>query len=297
MPERFPLGRGRAIVVAVAFSLSMVMLPRVSSAGPVLPVFKASNFAPGAPINNRYFPLVPGTTYRSAAHTSDPDTGESGFEVDEDFVTSQTRNIAGVPARVVHSQVFLDDVLIEDTQDYYAQDKSGNVWYLGENTRAFEYDDKGKVISTDTSGSWLIGVHGGKPGYIMPAHPTVGFNYYQEFSPADEAVDQAKIVSLDRTVTTPAGRFTHTIRTLESSAAEPGVFESKFYAPGVGPVLVQENLDLATGKALNKIPLVRVTHGSSAAAVPLPPGAWGGSAGLVIIASTTWLRGRAARRQ
>ena len=25
----------------------------------------------------------------------------------------------------------------------------------------------------------------------MPAHPTVGFNYYQEFSPADEAVDQA----------------------------------------------------------------------------------------------------------
>jgi len=294
MSERSPLGRGRLVAAAVAFLMSAVTLSRTGLAGPILPVFKASNFTPGAPINNRYFPLVPGTTYRSAAHTSDPDTGESGFEVDKDFVTSQTRNIAGVPARVVHSQVFLDDVLIEDTQDYYAQDKAGNVWYLGESTRAFEYDDNGKVISTDTSGSWLTGVHGGKPGYIMPAHPTVGLNYYQEFSPADEAVDQAKIVSLDRTVTTPAGHFTHTIRTLESSAAEPGVFESKFYARGVGPVLVQENLDLAKGRALNKIPLVSVTHGNTPAAVPLPAGVWGGAAGLaLLLAGTTLSRRRA----
>src|SRR3954454_2065868 len=189
MPGRSPLGAGRVVAAAaVAFSFSAVTLPRVAPAGPVLPAFSPSNFTPGAPINNTYFPLVPGTTYRSAAHTSDPDTGESGFEVDEDFVTSQTRSIAGVPARVVHSRVFLDKVLIEDTQDYYAQDKSGNVWYLGESTRAFEYDDNGKVISTDTSGSWLTGVHGAKPGYIMPANPKVGFNYYQEFSPADEAV-------------------------------------------------------------------------------------------------------------
>src|SRR4051812_33345699 len=261
MPGRSPLGRGRIVAAAVALSLSTVLLPRASAAGPILPAFNPSNFTPGAPINNRYFPLVPGTTYRSAAHTSDPDTGESGFEVDEDFVTSQTRSIAGVPARIVHSRVFLDNVLIEDTQDYYAQDRSGNVWYLGEATRAFEYDDNGKVISTDTSGSWLTGAHGAKPGYIMPPHPTVGFNYSQEFSPADEAVDQAKIVSLDRTIPVPAGHFTHTIRTLESSAAELGVFESKFYAPGIGPALVQEDLDLTTGQSLNKIPLVSVTDG------------------------------------
>jgi hypothetical protein len=295
MPERSPLGRGRIIAAAVAFSLSTVVLPRGLSAGPVLPVFKASDFTPGAPINNPYFPLPPGTTYRSAAHTSDPDTGQSGFEVDEDFVTSKTETIAGVPARVVHSRVFLDNVLTEDTQDFYAQDKSGNVWYLGESTRAFEYDDKGNIISTDTSGSWRTGVHGAKPGYIMPAHLTVGFNFYQEFAPADEAVDQAKIVSLDRTVTTPAGHFTHAIRTLESSAAELGVFESKFYAPGVGPVLVQENLDLATGKALNKIPLVSVTHGNAPAAVPLPEGAWPGAAGLIVLTAGMTLSRRRAR--
>ena len=300
MPGRSPLGAGRTVVAtaAVAFSFSTVALSRATSAGPVLPVFKASNFTPNAPINNRYFPLVPGTTFRSAAHTSDPDTGESGFEVDEDFVTSQTRNIAGVPARIVHSRVFLDNVLIEDTQDYYAQDKSGNVWYMGESTKAFEYDDNGKIVSTDTSGSWLTGVHGAKPGYIMPAHLTVGFNYYQEFSPVDEAVDQAKIVSLDRTVDTPAGHFRHTVRTLESSAVEPGVFESKFYAPGVGPVLVQENLDLTTGRSLNKIPLVSVTHGTPPAAVPLPPGVWGGAAGLVmLIAGTAWTRRRTGPSQ
>jgi len=295
MPGRSPLGRGRIVAAAVALSLSTVLLPRASSAGPILPAFNPSNFTPGAPINNRYFPLVPGTTYRSAAHTRDPDTGESGFEVDEDFVTSKTETIAGVRARVVHSRVFLDDVLIEDTQDFYAQDKSGNVWYLAESTRAFEYDDKGNIINTDTSGSWHAGVHGAKPGYIMPAHPKVGFNYYQEFSPADEAVDQAKIVSLDRTVTTPAGHFTHTIRTLESSAAELGVFEAKYYAPGVGPVLVDEDLDLTTGRSLNKIPLVSVTHGSTPAAVPLPPGAWTGLIGLTVALGATTLARRRAR--
>lgn len=299
MPGRFQLGRGRAIVTVLAFFVAAAMLPRPSPAGPILPAFSPSNFTPGAAINNPYFPLVPGTTYRSAARTSDPDTGESGFEVDEDVVTSKTQDIGGVRARIVHARVFRDNVLIEDTTDWYAQDKSGNVWYLGEATSAFTYDKNGKLINTDHSGSWLTGVHGAKPGYIMPAHPKVGFNYYQEFAPADEAVDQAKIVSLDRTITVPAGHFTHVVRTLESTAAELGVFESKFYAPGVGPVLVQEDLDLATGRSLNKIPLVSVTHGSNPAAVPLPPGAWPGLTGLAAVLFATarsWRQTRAGGR-
>jgi hypothetical protein len=299
MPRRIHLGRGHYTVAAFAFSVSAVLFPRLAPAGPVLPAFSPSNFTPGAPIDNPYFPLVPGTTYRSAARTTDPDTGESGFEVDEDVVTSRTRTIGGVPARVVHARVFRDNVLAEDTTDWYAQDKAGNVWYLGEATSAFTYDKNGKLISTDHSGTWLTGVHGAKPGYIMPAHPKVGFNYYQEFAPADGAVDQAKIVSLDRTVTVPAGHFTHVVRTLESTAAELGVFESKFYAPGVGPILVQEDLDLSTGRSLNKIPLVSVSQGNTPAAVPLPPGVWAGLAGLAAVLFTTarsWRQTRAGGR-
>jgi hypothetical protein len=164
-------------------------------------------------------------------------------------------------------------VLTEDTNDYYAQDKAGNVWYMGEDTKAFEYDDSGKLISTDTSGSWRAGVRGGKPGFIMPAHPTVGFSHYQEFAPNDEAVDQAEIVSLNESVTVPAGSFSNVVKTLETTAVEPGVRENKFYAPGVGLVLTHEDLDATTGVPLNVIPLVSVTR---AQPVPLPPAVWSG---------------------
>ena len=44
---------------------------------------------------------------------------------------------------------------MEVTNDWYAQDSDGNVWYLGEDTK--EYED-GKVVST--AGSWEHGVDG-----------------------------------------------------------------------------------------------------------------------------------------
>src|SRR5438045_1874028 len=103
-----------------------VLLCGAASAGPVIPSFSASNFTPGAPIDNPYFPLVPGTTHRETGTVTDPDTGETGFQIDEDFVTNTTKTIAGVKTRVVRSRSWLDNVLIEDTFDYYAQDKSGN---------------------------------------------------------------------------------------------------------------------------------------------------------------------------
>src|SRR5439155_5807888 len=120
---------------------------------------------------------------------------EKSNEVDEDFVSFQTKQIAGVTVRVVRSRVFSDGVLAEDTNDYYAQDKSGNVWYMGEDTKAFERDDQGNIISTDTTGTWRAGVHGDLPGFIMPANPTVGFAYFQESAPNDQALDQAQVVS------------------------------------------------------------------------------------------------------
>ena len=57
-------------------------------------------FVPGAPIDNPYFPLVPGTTFHGGGTTHDLDTGETATERDEDFVTFQTKVIAGVTVRV-----------------------------------------------------------------------------------------------------------------------------------------------------------------------------------------------------
>jgi hypothetical protein len=247
-----------------------------ASAAPVLPEFSVSNFTPAAPIDNPYNPLVPGTTYRETATVTDPDTGETGFQVDENLVTFNLKTIAGVPARVVRARSFLDGQLIEDTDDYFAQDKSGNVWYMGEDTKAFEYDDEGNLVATDTSGSWHAGVHGASPGFIMPANPTVGMSYFQEFAPQDQAQDQARILSLTETVTVPVGTFSNVIKTEETSPLEPDTVENKFYARGVGEIQVFEDIQ-DNGQPLNTFTLQSVTH---ATAIPLPPALLPGLFGL-----------------
>ena len=172
--------RSRISVAALgAFAIAAPMMNTPAPAGPVLPEFDPGNFVAGAPIDNPYHPLVPGTVRRYEADVTDPDTGEKTHEVNTVTVTSSTRVLAGVTARIVRDRAFEDGVLAEDTNDYFAQDKQGNVWYLGEDTRAFERDDNGNVVSTSTKGSWRAGVKGASPGFVMPANRTVGFNYYQ----------------------------------------------------------------------------------------------------------------------
>jgi hypothetical protein len=273
-------------LLAIAVLAVWAAAPSLVRAGPVQPVFSPSNFTAGAPIDNPYFPLVPGTLFRVRANVTNPDTGEKLVEVDEDFVTNTTENVAGVTARIVHARVFMDGLLAEDTIDRYAQDKSGNVWYLGEKTSAFERDDSGKIINTDTTGSWTAGVHSAMPGFIMPIDHTVGFNYRQEFAPQDQAEDQGTILATDETIDVPAGHFTHVLKTKDFSDLEPSVFENKYYAPGVGLILT-EDLN-ADGSVQNSFPLESVTTTS---AVPLPPAVWSGLIGLVTVA------GALSRRQ
>ncbi|MGH2412579.1 MAG: calcium-binding protein, partial [Microcystaceae cyanobacterium] len=158
-------------------------------------------------------------------------------------VTFQTENIASVTASVVRDTAWKNGFLAEDTTDRFAQDKEGNVWYLGESTTEYEFDDEGNFIGTNNKGSWEAGVNGALPGYIMEANPQVGDNYYQEFAPNDGAVDQAKVVSLDKTISTGLGTFSNVLQTLEFTDVEPGVFSYKYNAPGIGLVLVEDGLD------------------------------------------------------
>jgi hypothetical protein len=268
MRKPFCLLRTRAAFAAVTFAVAFPCA-RPAAAAPVLPDFSPDDFAPGAEIDNRYFPLVPGTRYRYSGTVTDPESGETAFEEAEDSVTFGTELVAGVTARVVHARSWEDGVLAEDTSDWYAQDRDGNVWYLGEDTTAFEYDDDGNLVGTSNAGSWRAGVNGARPGYIMPANPVVGFTHYQEFAPADEALDQAEVLSLDESVSVPAGSFDSVLKTAETSEVEPDVLEHKYWAPGVGLVKVEEDID-AAGVPLNTIVLQSV----SVAAIPLPPAAW-----------------------
>ena len=144
-------------------------------------------------------------------------------------VTSDTKVILGVTTIVVHDQAYEDGVLVEDTFDWYAQDKDGNVWYFGEDTK--ELDENGNVISTE--GSWEAGVDGAEPGIIMEANPKKGDKYQQEFAP-DVAEDMAQVIGFEDSFCVPYGCFEDVLVTKEWTPLEKGVVENKYYAQGVG---------------------------------------------------------------
>jgi membrane-associated phospholipid phosphatase len=174
-----------------------------------------------ARIDNPYWPMAPGSTwvYRE---------GERRIEV---TVTDRARRILGIEATVVHDVVTEDGRLVEDTYDWYAQDRWGNVWYLGEDAKEYE---GGEVVST--KGSWEAGVDGAQAGIVMPGEPQVGQAYRQEHY-AGEAEDRGKILSLDEHADVPFGVFDRVLMTKDTTPLEPKVLEHKYYAEGVGPVL------------------------------------------------------------
>jgi hypothetical protein len=172
-------------------------------------------------VDNPYLPFVPGTRWVYKGH------GEEAGERNIVTVLHRTKVIEGITATVVHDVVKEGGKVTEDTHDWYAQDRLGNVWYLGELSKEFH---GGQV---DTSGSWQAGVDGGQAGIVMPADPVLDRSYAQEFEPGD-AEDEAKVIDLDGQVGVPFGRFDHVRVTSESSALEPKVVELKFYAKGVG---------------------------------------------------------------
>jgi hypothetical protein len=179
-------------------------------------------------VDNPYFPLKPGAHYTFRSQT------DEGEEVTDDTVTPDTKNILGVETVVVHDVVALNESKIEETFDWYAQDKDGNVWYFGEDSRQFE-----NGVQTGTEGSWEAGVDGARAGIIMLACPKVGNTYSQEFL-AGVAEDVGRIASLSKPASVPYGSFASCLKTLDSSVLDPGADEYKFYARGIGLVLEVE---------------------------------------------------------
>jgi len=174
-------------------------------------------------VDNPYFPLAPGTTFIYEGETEGVPTR------DEMTVTRETKDILGVTTTVVHHISYEDGVLIEDTFDWFAQDKDGNVWYFGEDTK--ELDEDGNVISTE--GSWEAGVNGAEPGIIMLANPKKGNKYQQESAP-DVAEDMAQVIGFEDSLCVSYGCFDNVLVTKEWSPLEKGVVENKYYAEGVG---------------------------------------------------------------
>jgi hypothetical protein len=205
--------------IVMLLLVSVIGLGRVGAQEePYNPVIDPANFVEG--VNNPFFPLIPGTIHIYE--------GVSGGAIEriEVTVTSETREILGVTCVVVRDTVWQDDEMVEDTFDWYAQDKDGNVWYMGEDTKEYE---GGAVVSTE--GSWEAGVDGALPGVVMWGQPQTGEPYRQEYYPG-EAEDMAEVLSL--IAPTSGGGF---LTTREWTPLEPGYAEHKYYVAGIGLVL------------------------------------------------------------
>jgi hypothetical protein len=186
-------------------------------------VFDKSNFSNPLEIDNKYLPLKPGTTLIYEGKNEDGPTR------DVFAVTNDTKEIMGIPARVVHDDGYVKGEHEETTNDWFAQDNQGNVWYMGEDTTDLT------TKKNPHEGSWEAGVKGAKAGIVMEANPKVGDAYNQEFSKG-VAEDKGTILSLGGNITVPYGNFSNVLKTKDFSPLEPDIVENKYYAPNIGEV-------------------------------------------------------------
>jgi hypothetical protein len=191
-------------------------------------------------IDNPYWPMSPGSKW---VYRETDTTGTHEKAVVK--VTQNTKRIAnGVVARVIRDTVSENGSPVEITDDWYAQDSAGNVWYLGEYVTNYQ---NGKVV--DHAGSFEAGVDGAQAGIAMPANPEPGMAYRQEYYKG-VAEDKGAVITVGQEqVEVPFGHFdTDVLMTRDLVPTEPKVQELKFYAPGIGPVL-SVHTDGAGGRA------------------------------------------------
>ncbi len=176
-------------------------------------------------VDNPYFPLRPGTVlvYESGA-------GKTA-EVDTVVVTRDTRTVLGVAAVVVRDRTYRGGKLVEESFDWFTQDRKGNVWTLGEDTRDLR---DGVVVST--AGAWEAGVDSASAGIVMPAIPEVGMVYRKGYR-RGKVEDLAEVRNLDARAMVLHETFTACLETEDWSALERGPRERNVYAPGVGLVI------------------------------------------------------------
>jgi hypothetical protein len=172
--------------------------------------------------------------------------GESEGEAErtEIIVTTERRDIQGISATIVRDTVSAAGRIAEDTYDWYAQDKDGNVWYLGEDTTAYEEGG-----TTSKEGSWEYGVDGALPGIVMLANPTVGDSYRQEYYQG-HAEDVAEVVKVGETKKIDIGEYTAVVVTEDWNPLDPEIIENKYFAPGVGLIFAQHTAGPAESEEL-----------------------------------------------
>lgn len=223
------------LAAAVLATVGLAACASGHNAGPAQPSsfrwagFARRDFVRPIPPKNRWLPLRPGYQWVRAG-TTDVGHRPVPHRVTS-TVTSVTKIIDGVHTVALLDQDVDAGQIAQESLDYFAQDRHGNVWYLGSYTEEYEGGQ-----FTSAADAWLAGVHGARPGILMPANPSPRLPPWSIAQPPGDDPDAAQAVFTGRSQCVPFRCFDHVLIVREGKASALDN-EFKFYAPGVGQVM------------------------------------------------------------
>jgi len=229
-----PMPRGAAFLTCLALSavaLNVAPLAAAADRTPDLLDIDQKNFSRSTIIDNKWMPLRPGTQW-----IYEGSTVEDGKKTPHRIiftVTDLVKVIDSIPAVVMLDKDFSDGKLEEQELTFFAQDDEGKIWQLGENSETY---DETQFIG---GRAWIVGhLKAARAGIMIQAKPREGMPSYSEgFAPPPYRwADHGRIRKLGEKVTVPAGAFSDVLVIEEFSEEEPGAFQLKYYAPGIGNI-------------------------------------------------------------
>ncbi len=204
-----------------------------NKAAPKFENFDPKNFdEKSTNVNNKWMPLVPGTLFVYKGTTVEDDGKIVPHRIEVN-VTDLTKEIGGVRSVITWDLDYSDNKLVEAELAFYAQDKDGNVWRMGEYPE--EYSDG----EFDKASPWMHGIKGARAGIMMQATPKVGTpSYSQGWGPEVDWTDRGQVDKMDEKFCVPVACYQNVLVIAETSASEPDAVQLKYYAPDVGNVKV-----------------------------------------------------------
>jgi hypothetical protein len=192
--------------------------------------FDHRNFSTPLQVDNRWWPLQPGTefVYEGTAIDGDQRIRRRVVVTISDMI----KVVDGVPAIVLWERDYNNDELVEAELAFFAQDDDGNVWHLGQYPE--EYED-GELVGAP---AWIAGQQGARAGLAMLANPVPGPTYSQGYGPAVDYLDRARVFKLGQETCVAAGCYKDVLLTDEFALDDPEARQLKYYASGVGNVRV-----------------------------------------------------------
>lgn len=181
-------------------------------------------------IDNKFLPLTPGTQFTLTGTTL------AGKHEVVFTVTNATKWVNHVRTLVMWDRDFQDGELVEEEIAFVAQDREGNVWYLG------EYPEEHEDGSVSAPSTWLAGKQDAIAGVFMRKDPRPNTStYLQGRAPEVEFIDRARIDRVNQRTCVPTGCYDGVLVVDEwdpTAQPEDG-HQFKYHAPGVGVVKVE----------------------------------------------------------